>query len=481
MQKKFLTNLGLLMFLNILIKPIYIFGIDLRVQNLVGPDEYGLFFSMFNFSMLFNIILDFGITNYNNRNISQHRHLLNKHFSGIVTLRVMLALAYAVVSITIGWIAGYDLRQMSLLGLLVFNQFIIASILYLRSNIAGLQLFKTDSIISVLDRIILIILCGYFIYSSHWSGLFKIELFVWCQTIAYLAVFSTALIVVMQKSAFKRFYWNPLFARMIIRNSFPYAMLTLLMMFYFRIDSVLLERMLPAPYGARQAGIYASAFRLLDAVLMVPYLFSVLLLPMFSRMLKLREDFTQIIRLALPLLMVFSFVMVAVSVGFSEEIMGLLYKEHVSESAAVFRLLMPGLIAFSISYIFGTLLTANGNMWVLNGISAAAMVLNITLNILLIPKHGAVGSALASCSTLMLAAVLQMVVSAKRFRLSPGRGFIIRIILFTTMIIVTIILQRYLNLGWAYRLVLSGSSMLGFSFLIGLIKPRQMLRIILKP
>ena len=69
MQKKFVTNLALLLFLNLLIKPFWILGIDRSVQNSVGAADYGMYFALFNFSFLLNIILDFGITNFNNKNI----------------------------------------------------------------------------------------------------------------------------------------------------------------------------------------------------------------------------------------------------------------------------------------------------------------------------------------------------------------------------------------------------------------------------
>jgi len=61
MQKKFITNLALLLLLNLLIKPFWILGIDRAVQNAVSPAEYGLFYALFNFSFLFIIHLDFVI------------------------------------------------------------------------------------------------------------------------------------------------------------------------------------------------------------------------------------------------------------------------------------------------------------------------------------------------------------------------------------------------------------------------------------
>ena len=92
MQKKFLTNLSLLLFLNLLIKPFWVFGIDRTVQNLVGVESFGFYYIVFNFSFLFNILLDLGITNFNNRNIAQNHHLLSKHFSGILLMKLLQVL-----------------------------------------------------------------------------------------------------------------------------------------------------------------------------------------------------------------------------------------------------------------------------------------------------------------------------------------------------------------------------------------------------
>jgi O-antigen/teichoic acid export membrane protein len=480
MQRKFLANLLLLLFLNILVKPLYIFGIDLGVQNLVGPDEYGIFFSMFNFTLLFNIVLDAGITSFNNRNISQYKHLLNKHFSGIVTIRLLLAVAYTIITISVGLLVGYGSRQMWLLVFLAINQFIISSVLYLRSNISGLQMFKTDSLVSVLDRVILILLCGYMLYSRYWRAHFTIEIFVGCQTVSYLITFIVALLIVIRKSAFRKFYWNPVFARMIIRKSFPYALLALLMMFYFRMDSVLLERILPEGTGARQAGIYASAFRLLDAFLMIPYLFSALLLPMFSKMIRYKENVGQLISLSFPIILLFSVSIIALSEGFSNEIMALLYKDHALESAKVFRLLIPGLIGYSTSFVFATLLTANGSLKTLNIIAASGMLLNILLNIILIPRYEAIGSALASFLTLNLSAILQLIIAIRLFKLYPGRKQIIRGGLFFASVLAILWLQVYLPFSWPVRFLSSGVLIVLISFIIGFIQPLRMIRILLR-
>jgi len=89
MQGKFVKNLTLLLVLNLLVKPFWILGIDRSVQNTVGAEEYGFYFAVFNFSFLFNILLDFGITNFNNRNIAQNNQLLTKHLSNLLVVKLM--------------------------------------------------------------------------------------------------------------------------------------------------------------------------------------------------------------------------------------------------------------------------------------------------------------------------------------------------------------------------------------------------------
>ena len=95
MQQKFLSNLVLLLLLNLVIKPVAIFGIDATVQNQVGSEEYGLYFSLLNFTYLFNILLDLGINNFTTKNVAQYPGLMAKYMGRIAGLRLVLFVLYA--------------------------------------------------------------------------------------------------------------------------------------------------------------------------------------------------------------------------------------------------------------------------------------------------------------------------------------------------------------------------------------------------
>ena len=206
MQKKFLANLALILFLNLLIKPIYILGIEREVQHQVQAAQYGIYFAVFNFSFLLTIILDFGITNFNNKNIAQNNHLLTKHFSSLFSLKLLLAVVYIVVTLAIGFVIGYDNRIMKLVLIQGFNMFLLFFINYMRSNLAGLHLFKTDSFVSVMDRVILIIICLFMFKMNIFRGENGIMYFVYAQTCSYSISAITVFFIVLRKTHSFKFH-----------------------------------------------------------------------------------------------------------------------------------------------------------------------------------------------------------------------------------------------------------------------------------
>jgi O-antigen/teichoic acid export membrane protein len=476
MQKKFVANLALLLFMNLLIKPIYILGIDRAVQVEVGAANYGIYFAIFNFTFLLTIILDFGITNFNNKNIAQNNHLLTKHFSSLVSLKLILAVFYIVICVVAGFLIGYDIRLMKLLLVQGFNMFLVFFILYLRSNLAGLHLFKTDSIVSVLDRLILIVVCVIMLQ----KGVFKTEegimYFVYAQTFSYLLTAVTAFIIILSKTHTFKFKFEKAFSLMILKKSLPFAILTLLMSFYNRIDTVMIERILDD--GDVQSGIYAQAFRILDATNMIAFLTAGMLLPIFSRMLKHKENIEPLVKLITTLLLTPAIVVGIGCLFFSTELMEFMYKEHVAESARIFGLLMMSFIAVSTTYIFGTLLTANGNMRQLNYMAASGMVLNIVLNYILIKQYDAFGSAVSSMITQFLTAGIQVFIAQKIFKFKVNVRLINTFIVFTVGIVgINYACHELLNFHWMIKFAIMVISSALWAFVTGIISLKSMFRI----
>lgn len=456
MKRKFFTSLAFLLFVNLLIKPFWIFGIDRTVQNVVGAEAYGSYFALLNFSVLFSIFLDLGLTNFSNRHISQHQQLVHKSLSHILVLRLLLAAGYAALVLGLGFFLQYSLWQMRMLSWLVVNQFLLAFTLYFRSVLAGLQLFRADAIVSVLDRTAMILLCGILLWYPG-VGAFRIEWFVWAQTLSYVSTLAVALLLVWKQTGPIKLRVNWVQLRVFLRKSAPFALLTLLMSVYYRVDSVMLERLLPN--GQREAGIYAQGFRILDAFGMFALLFSTLLMPMFSRMLGKQQDIKELLRFAFLLLLTPILAFILLGTFHSQWFMSLLYTHHIAEAGKVFRILILCLAGVSASYILGTLLTANGNLRLLNYIAAAGVGVNVVLNLVWIPQWGGMGAAWASLLTQLLVVGMQIFAVQKHFS-SPFSAFLFgKIALYLSSLLVLNLVALQLPFPqWFIVLVVAGMS-----------------------
>lgn len=474
MKKRFLTNLALLILLNLLIKPFWFFGIEVGVQNRVGEEMYGFYFSLFNFSFILNILLDLGINNFNNRAISRDHGLVRDYLAAIIPLKFILAVAYGGIVFLSGKLIGYSNEQFSMLWILLLNQFLASFILYFRTNISGMQYYRTDSLLSVMDRTLMIIFTGILLWGNVTDKPFRIEWFVFAQTLSYfLTLVVVASIVRYRSGAFIGRISLERSAR-ILKQSYPFALLILLMAFFIRVDSVMLERMLEN--GKEEAGIYAQSFRIFDAASQFSFLFAVLLLPMFSRMLRLGQQVNELVRTALPLLMVAGLT-VAISCNFyNDEIIDLLYHTPAPQSATIFGLLMAGFLFVSVSYIYGTLLTANNNLRQLNIVAGLTVAINITLNLLLIPRYHALGAAVSSLASQLFFASVQLLLAIRILDIPVNGDIMARLTGFLAINLAAGFLTLRIP-GWIPGFMALLVSCLVTSLLLGLIRPYELKKI----
>ncbi len=481
MNRKFLTNLSFLLFLNLLVKPFYILGIDAEIQNRVGTEEYGLYFSLLGFTFLFNILLDVGIVNFNTRTIAQQPFLIAKYFSKIFSLRMFLALIYGGFVLLLGSLIGYDSSEIYMLIWLICNQILAAFTLYFRSNLAGLLLFKYDTIVSVLDRFLLIIICSVLLWGGFTDKPFDIYWFIYAQTFAYAVTAITALLFLISKQKLGKLRGNKLFSIAILKQSAPYALLILLMTFYYRADSVMLERMLED--GKTQAGIYANGFRFFEAANNIAFLFATLLLPLFSNLLKNKKSVASLINLSSRILIPGAILIATTCFFYSQELMEARYINSTTQSGEVFGLLMICFVFISTTYIFGTLLTANGNLKTLNKIAFVGVILNIVLNLILIPMYQAYGAAIASVITQGLTALAQVWLCKSYFKLKINFELFSKIVLFTFIMVTTgyVLKTVYVNeIEWHYAaLIMLGSGSLNL-FLFKIIEFKNIRKLLLE-
>jgi O-antigen/teichoic acid export membrane protein len=283
---------------------------------------------------------------------------------------------------------------------------------------------------------------------------------VYAQSVAYLITAVIVFAIVWRKSNIFHLRFDLNYFLLIIKQSWPYALLILFMSLYSSSGLVLLERL--AESGSEQAGIYAQGNRILEAVSMFGFLFASLLLPMFSRMIKQQEQIEQLLRLSAMMMLVPSVILAIASYYYRSDIMYLLRYEYHPDAAIIFSLLMFSFLGIGNTYIFGSLLTANGNLYRLNLMAGFAFVLNLTMNLILIPKFGALGLAVTTIVTQIVTGLVQIIMAKHAFRLQTNIPLMIKTAVFSLIVVAAGYLSTILPFLWIYNFLI----LILFSFLV---------------
>ncbi|CAG5085517.1 oligosaccharide flippase family protein [Parvicella tangerina] len=482
MQRKFLSNLILVLLLNVLVKPFYILGVDaefLKRLEAANPGEYGEYFSIVGLTFIFNIFLDLGLSNFNTREVARSEEHRSEYFSSILSIKFILIFAYLSLLFGSGVLLGYSDHQFYLLTFLGINQILVAFILFFRSNLSGMLRFKEDSVVGVLDRVLLVMMCSMVLWGGIMEQELSIELFVWLQTLSYAITLIVVVVLVLRSGNIPRVRMFHEAVIPLLRKSLPYALLVLLMTVYYRTDSVMLEQMLTN--GKREAAIYAQGFRFLEAFSMVGYLFAGLLLPLFSKLIAKKEDVSPMVTLSFKLIFSIALVLAVGVYAYADEIIQARYDMdgvELANSAASLRMLMICFLGMVSTYIFGTLLTANGSLKELNIVAGLGVVLNLVLNFYWIKSDGAMGAAKASMITQVLTALIQMILAIRLLTVRIKLNDALKFFVFTTGMVILVIAEPIAVDSWFVGMILLFSVGAIAAVLTGMFSPKEALQIL---
>lgn len=412
---RFYSSLGLLILLNAVVKPLWIFGIDRQVQVQVGAAEYGTYFSIFNLSIVLGFMLDWGLTNFFNRQLSVSRENAGQDAGALIFLRFLAAILYGIVIGLIAWLSG--ISRWDIVAYVILIQVLTSLFVFFRAIITSQQWFHTDAWLSVLDKLLMILLCAPLLYLPNFTGSITIEKFLAIQLACTTVANLVTLAILFRRNFFFSFrkLWP---GYHVFRTALPFAMILLLMSFHSRIDGFLLERI----SGAEEAGKYAASYRLLDAANTVGYLLASFLLPFIARRWNEKREFGSVIRAVRHLLLLMSILVSALTFFLAPWLQELLYHHPDAGYITVMQWCLPALVGYSLVQVYGTILTATGRVLDFSRIVLVSVVMNLTLNLILIPKYGALGSCIAALCSQGFAGVATMIYASRKLSIPFDTG-----------------------------------------------------------
>jgi len=408
-----------------LVKPVWLFFIDRQVQIIVGYEEYGKYFALLNLSYVLFFLSDIGISNMLNQRMANH---LQVNVTQLLKIKLFLLLAYFIVFCFIGWLT--HVSHWDILLLVMVIQALISLLIFFRNIVTANQYFGVDAWLSVIDKMLMVLLCGSVLYTSFLgeiSLLLFLRIQVVCTAIAVMISFSfiikKKLIAITGKENIEN----------IIKQVLPFALIVLLMSVHYRLDGFLLERV--HANGALEAGIYASAYRLLDASNMVGYLASSFLVAFIARNLSEKEVLEDAIFNTRHLLMFCSLGVTCFVIVFAPWLEQLLYHTNSNYNALIIQLCIASYPAYCLVHVYGSVLTGAAKLKQFITILSVSVLLNIVLNIVLIPAKGALGCCIAALASQYFCGVATLVVSTRALDISYNNKSILVYLLFTILLI----------------------------------------------
>jgi O-antigen/teichoic acid export membrane protein len=212
-----------------------------------------------------------------------------------------------------------------------------------------------------------------------------------------------------------RALWRPL-----MKVAVPLGIGSILITIYYQIDSVLLLKL----SSAHEVGQYGAAYRFLSPLLLLPAAVMSSFFPVLSAV--HAHDPARVRRLvqrAAELLAIISLPILATTIALPGPIVHLLYGDGWERAAQVLPILMIAFVSIcfgSLAGFLAPLLNLNWRLAIYSAIGAAA---NVGLNVLLIPRYGALGSAWVTVVTevLTMSLMLGTALLTLRLRVAPWR------------------------------------------------------------
>jgi O-antigen/teichoic acid export membrane protein len=388
-------SISLLLILNLLLKPIWIFLIDRKVQLWVGQEVYGDYFALLNFAIIFSIILDGGLGIYftaNHANNTQVEQLSN--FKTLYKLKLGLCLLYIFITTLVAIAFGIVLNKLFLL--LLIYQVLNAVLLFARSYFTTNLLLHYDSFISVADKLLATILIGFWLYFKKDS--FAIVNFILIQIACTGALLLGCIVYIWrQKNTTPTPSSN---IGIHLKKAIPYAVLVLLMSLVLRSDVFLIK--LLHPNGNVEVGLYAYGYRLLDALNTFGFLWASFLFPFLCKHIIDKKISSTAVNWSFIVLLSISTIVAMLCFLYRKPIVELLYH---TQNITIEKIVSYSCFAFvggSLVHIFSTVLTAHQKIKQLTITTAFFALLSIVANLILIPQFGASGAVVVNCCVQLL-------------------------------------------------------------------------------
>ena len=409
---------------------------------------YGQYNAAYNFLAFFGIAADFGLYTITVKEMSKDHTKIEDILGNVLGLRTLLVLVtMGMAAIAVFFFPEYQ-------GTLVPIGVIIGTLATLFTLLNGtistvlqvhlkMQYTSLGLVIGKMVSVGYIALVVYYLFPNDKTTGF--EHLIWAGVLANAVMFAITFYYVSRYTKihyrFNFKYWRKMFL-----ESLPYGVALVLSGIYFRLDTLLLYKLLPhadqladGSYVCKQnlcsdteAGLYAVGLRFLEMLVIIPVYFMNSVMPTMTRYLEEgKEKVLRVIQHAFDFLLAIALPMVAGGMVLAIPIVQLISQNnYVSGNTFTYgadialKILVFAMFFSFMNVIFSFTLVVLGKQKKLIYVNAGCVLLNILGNYLMIPTWGFRGAALSTvlCEIFILLFITRAVKKDLDLHLSYGTG-----------------------------------------------------------
>jgi len=386
----------------------FYFMFTVSIARYLGPMHFGLLSFALAFTAIFGILIDFGLNPVIAREVARDISLSVRYLSNIVVMKTLLAIFTFGLIIIVIKIFHYPQRTVSVISIItcavIFDAYnrIFYSIFQAHEKMGYQSLGQIlRSTIMVVGALIAIrfgaevyVFAGVILLGSCMTLLYNIIVLVFGFPSIYNGCFS-------QKRPVDWHFW-----RKIIREAVPFALGLFFVSVFYWVDSVMLSLM----KGDTVVGWYNVSYRVVLVFLFIPQAYIAAIYPITSRMHKEGQQSLYVIYEKSFKLLTFLGVLIGMGLTFfGRDFILLVFGSSYVESILPLQILVWSSVLIFMSFSFANLFNSINKQIIVTKIALAAVITNIILNLLLIPKYSLIGASVTTVATELLVLILNFI------------------------------------------------------------------------
>jgi O-antigen/teichoic acid export membrane protein len=365
--------------------------IGVWVARYLGPEDYGVYNYALSYSALFMILVKLGLDKIIIREIVQKEKLKN-YYLGTAFILKLVGSFISIIGVFISlFFVNIDLTTKYVLLIIsisfLFRTFDVIDFYYQSQVLSKYVVIARNSAFIIISLLkIYLILNEYSVV--YFAGAYTLNIF-----------FSALFLIIIYKinnNEISKWKFSNKIALKLLKDCWPLAISSFLISIYTRIDQVMIGNML----NSEQVGIYSVAVKLNDSWIFIPQIIINTLMPYFVDLRKNNKKFYEFRLLQLYSFMFWLGIFVGIFViFFGRELIDILFgAEYIAAYGALVYNIWNGIFR-SQSLSRGIwMISENLQRYRLYN-NIMTVTLNITINLVLIPRYGITGAAIATLFT----------------------------------------------------------------------------------